>query len=82
MPVHRHLSRPPTRRLFPSLRDDMVSGAIRYYDGQVDDARYVATMARTAASLGAAILTSASAVAVIRDAREVTGARIRDMETG
>ena len=82
MPVHRHLSRGATRRLFPSLRDDMVSGAIRYYDGQVDDARYVATMARTAASLGAVVLTSASAVAVNRDAREVTGARIRDMETG
>ncbi len=82
MPVHRHLSRGATRRLFPSLRDDMVSGAIRYYDGQVDDARYVATMARTAASLGAVVLTSASAVGVNRDAREVTGARIRDMETG
>ena len=41
------------RRLFPSLREDILTGAIRYYDGQVDDARYVATMARTAASLGA-----------------------------
>jgi glycerol-3-phosphate dehydrogenase len=39
-------------------------------------------MARTAASLGAAIVTSAAAVSLLRDAREVTGARVRDMETG
>lgn len=82
MPPHRHLSRTATRRLFPSLRDDAVSGAIRYYDGQVDDARYVTTMARTAVSLGAAIATSTSAVGLLREAREVTGVRIRDMETG
>jgi len=82
MPAHRHLSRRAAHRLFPSLREDILAGAIRYYDGQVDDARYVTTMARTAASLGAAIVTSASAVAVNRDAREVTGLRVRDMETG
>src|SRR5258708_33732458 len=39
-------------------------------------------MARTAASLGAAIVTSTAAVALNRDAREVTGARVRDMESG
>ena len=38
MPGHRHLSRAGTRRLFPSLREELVAGAIRYYDGQVDDA--------------------------------------------
>jgi glycerol-3-phosphate dehydrogenase len=82
MPVHRHLSRTGAHRLFPSLREDILAGAIEYYDGQVDDARYVATMARTAASLGAAVVTSAAAVALNREAREVTGARVRDMETG
>src|SRR6266516_4570841 len=82
MPGHRHLSRAGTHRLFPSLREDLVTGAIRYYDGQVDDARYVATMARTAASLGAAIVPSARVVELVRDAREVTGAVVRDQETG
>ncbi len=82
MPPHRHLTKTSARRLFPSLREDILTGAIRYYDGQVDDARYVATMGRTAASLGASIVTSASAVALIRDAREVTGVRVRDMESG
>jgi glycerol-3-phosphate dehydrogenase len=82
MPPHRHLSLTGTRRLFPSLREDLVTGAIRYYDGQVDDARYVATMARTAASLGAAIVPSVRVVGLVRDAREVTGAVVRDQETG
>jgi glycerol-3-phosphate dehydrogenase len=82
MPPHRHLSRTGARRLFPSLREELISGAIRYYDGQVDDARYVATMARTAASLGAAVVPSARVVGLIRDAREVTGAVVRDQETG
>jgi glycerol-3-phosphate dehydrogenase len=82
MPLHRHLSRGAARRAFPSLREDALSGAIRYYDGQVDDARFVVTLARTAASLGAAVVTSARAVGLLRHAREVTGVRVRDMETG
>jgi glycerol-3-phosphate dehydrogenase len=82
LPMHRHLSRTATRRLFPSLRDDVVTGAIEYYDGQVDDARFVVTLARTAASLGATVVNSARAVGLLRDAREVTGVRVRDLETG
>src|SRR2546429_1439509 len=82
MPPHRHLSRTGARRLCPSLREELISGAIRYYDGQVDDARYVATMARTAASLGAAVVPSALVVELLRDACEVTGAVVRDQETG
>ena len=62
MPLHRHLTRDGARRLFPSLRADAVTGAIRYFDGQVDDARLVVTLARTAASLGAAVVTSARVV--------------------
>ncbi|BCJ59961.1 glycerol-3-phosphate dehydrogenase/oxidase [Micromonospora endophytica] len=80
MPLHRHLSREGTRRVFPSLRADALAGAIRYYDGQVDDARLVVTLARTAASLGAAVVSSARAVGLIRQAREVTGVRVRDLE--
>jgi glycerol-3-phosphate dehydrogenase len=81
MPFHRHLSRGAARRLFPSLRVDTLAGAIEYYDGQVDDARLVVTVARTAASLGAAVVTSARAVGLLRDAREVTGVRVRDLES-
>jgi len=82
MPAHRHLTRTAARRLFPSLREDVLTGAIEYYDGQVDDARYVATLARTAASLGATILPGVRVVGLRRDAREVTGVRARDEESG
>lgn len=82
MPMHRHLTASAARRLFPSLREDAIGGAIRYYDAQVDDARLVVTLARTAASLGAAVVTSARAVGFIRSAREVTGATVEDAESG
>ena len=81
MPLHRHLTRTAARRRFPSLRESAIAGAVQYYDGQVDDARLVATLARTAASLGAAIVTSARAVELLRDAREVTGVLVRDLES-
>uniref|UniRef100_UPI0013C34BD4 glycerol-3-phosphate dehydrogenase/oxidase n=1 Tax=Allorhizocola rhizosphaerae TaxID=1872709 RepID=UPI0013C34BD4 len=73
MPLHKHLTAAGARRLFPSLKESAVSGAIRYHDGQVDDARFVVTLARTAASLGAAVVTGVQAVGLARDAREVTG---------
>jgi glycerol-3-phosphate dehydrogenase len=82
MPLHRHLSATAVRRVFPSLRADLHGGAVQFYDAQVDDARLVVTLARTAASLGAAIATSARAVRFLRHAREVTGVRVEDAETG
>ncbi|MEU7822161.1 glycerol-3-phosphate dehydrogenase/oxidase [Catellatospora sp. NPDC049133] len=76
MPLHKHLTQHGARRLFPSLREEGLAGAIRYYDGQVDDARFVVTVARTAASLGAAVVTGAKAVGLLRQARQVTGVRV------
>jgi glycerol-3-phosphate dehydrogenase len=80
MPLHKHLTRDGARHLFPSLRADRISGAIRYFDGQVDDARLVVNLARTAASLGAAVVTSARVTGFVREAREVVGVRVRDLE--
>ncbi|MFI5958454.1 glycerol-3-phosphate dehydrogenase/oxidase [Cryptosporangium sp. NPDC051539] len=80
VPRHKHLSRTGARRLFPSLRRDALVGAIRYYDGHVDDARFVLTLARTAASYGAVTATSTRVVDLLRNAREVVGVRVRDLE--
>jgi glycerol-3-phosphate dehydrogenase len=82
MPLHRHLTTAGARRLFPSLRADVIGGAIRYFDAQVDDARLVTTLARTAAGMGAAVVTSVRATRILRAAREVTGARVEDVESG
>ncbi|GAA4594004.1 glycerol-3-phosphate dehydrogenase [Actinoplanes octamycinicus] len=81
MPLHRHLSRDGARHIFPSLRADKIAGAIRYYDGQMDDARLVVNLARTAAAQGAAVVTSARVTGFLREAREVVGVKVKDLES-
>ncbi len=77
LPRSRRISAQEARLLAPGLRGD-VRGALLSWDGQLeDDARLVATIARTAARLGADLRTRARAVeltgdrAVLRD--EITG---------
>ena len=82
VPAHKHLSRRGTLRAAPSLKDDAMVGSIRYYDGQVDDARYVATMVRTAAHYGAAAVNRLAVVDFLREGERVVGARVRETETG
>jgi len=84
VPHHRHLSARGARRRAPALAPDRLAGAMLYYDAQVDDARYALTVARTAAAHGAVVATRVSAVGLLRaaDGERVTGARVRDEETG
>jgi glycerol-3-phosphate dehydrogenase len=55
-----------------------------YYDAQVDDARHTLTVARTAAAHRAVVATRVSATELLRgpDGIRVTGARVRDEESG
>ena len=57
LPRHRHLSRKAVARIAPDFAPESIAGAISYYDCQVDDARLVLTVARTAASHGAHVAT-------------------------
>jgi len=82
LPRHRHLTRRAALRAFPGLRGDRLVGAIQYWDAQVDDARHTLTVARTAARYGAALVSSARVVGLLRDGERVLGARVRDLETG
>src|SRR5580704_15957943 len=82
VPHHRHLTTRGALRRAPALRPDRLAGAMTYYDAQVDDARYTITVARTAARHGAHVLTRTSAVSLLRDGSRVTGAVVRDEETG
>ncbi|WP_199038675.1 glycerol-3-phosphate dehydrogenase/oxidase [Glycomyces salinus] len=81
MPWHRHLGRAAAHLAFPDLAGD-VRGAIRYFDGRVDDARLVVTLARTAASLGAAVVPSVEAVDFVRADGRAAGAELVDVESG
>jgi glycerol-3-phosphate dehydrogenase len=82
VPHHRHLTTRGALRRAPALRPGRLAGAMVYYDAQVDDARYTVTVARTAARHGARIVTRASAVTLLRDGSRVTGAVVRDEESG
>src|SRR5246500_422542 len=82
VPHHRHLTTRGALRRAPALRPDRLAGAMVYYDAQVDDARYTLTVARTASRHGAHIVTRASAVSLLRDGSRVTGAVVRDEESG
>ncbi|WP_104524671.1 glycerol-3-phosphate dehydrogenase/oxidase [Blastococcus atacamensis] len=86
IPRHRHLSRRAVLEAFPALRRDVVRGAIRYYDAQVDDARHTLAVVRTAAGYGAHVLSSARVVGLLRDGdgadAPVVGARVADLTDG
>ena len=84
VPLHRHLSARGALKRAPALSPDRLAGAMLYYDAQVDDARHTLTVARTAAAHRAVIGTRVSAVGVVwsPDGSRVTGARVRDEESG
>jgi len=76
---HRHLTKRGALRIAPALRSDSLVGALQYYDAKVDDARHTMTVARTAASLGAAVASNAKVVGFLREGERVTGVKVRDM---
>ena len=83
LPFHKHVTRKGMERLFPDLRHDAAVGAIRYWDGAVDDARLVSTLIRTAVSYGAEAASRTQVVKLTKDASgRVDGAVLQDLETG
>jgi glycerol-3-phosphate dehydrogenase len=82
VPHHRHLSRRQVQTLMPSLAKDALIGGITYYDAQVDDARYVASLARTAASYGAHVASRVQVEGFIKVGERVVGVNAHDLETG
>ena len=73
---------PGARRLMPALKKDALIGALHYYDGQVDDARHTMFLSRTAAAYGAHVASRTRVVSLLREGDRVTGARVKDLETG
>ena len=82
VPVHRHLSKRKALRLVPDLRPDALTGAVQYYDCQVDDARHTMLLARTAAHHGARVVTRTRVTGFVREGERVTGVTATDLETG
>jgi len=82
LPGHKHISQKKTAEIAPSLRPDIVTGAIKYFDAQVDDARHTMMIARTAARHGAVIATNVRVESLVREGKRVLGVKARDTESG
>jgi glycerol-3-phosphate dehydrogenase len=82
LPRHKHLTRKTVARIAPDFAPESIAGAIRYYDCQVDDARLVLTIARTAAAHGAHVATRVKVTGFLREGERVVGVRARDLEAG
>lgn len=82
LPAHRHLSAAGARRAFPALRAGSLRGAVRYWDGQVDDARLVLALVRTAVGHGALAASRTRVVDLTHDGERVTGAVVEHLADG
>jgi glycerol-3-phosphate dehydrogenase len=82
LPGHRQLTRRGALALAPALKRSALTGALVYWDAQVDDARYVTTLVRTAAGFGARVASRTQVTGFLREGERVTGVQATDLETG
>jgi glycerol-3-phosphate dehydrogenase len=82
VPRHQQLSRRKALQLAPALRKDALAGALLYYDAQADDARHTMMVARTAATYGATVISSAKVTGMQHAGERVVGVHVTDVETG
>ncbi|RBP63145.1 glycerol-3-phosphate dehydrogenase [Brevibacterium sanguinis] len=82
LPLHRHLGRRALAAHVPGLAEDAAVGALEYYDAKVDDARFVMTLVRSAATFGAHAANHVRVIDYLHTGQRVSGVRARDMLTG
>ncbi|GHD47650.1 glycerol-3-phosphate dehydrogenase/oxidase [Mycetocola manganoxydans] len=82
VPHHRHLSKRQVQKSIPSLRNNAFVGGLTYYDAQVDDARYVASLVRTASSYGAHAASRVRVEGFLKVGQRVVGVKAHDLQTG
>jgi glycerol-3-phosphate dehydrogenase len=82
VPHHRHLTKRQMLKAAPSLDKDAFVGGLTYYDAQVDDARYVSTLARTASFYGAHVASRVRVEGFLKVGQRVVGVTAHDLETG
>jgi len=82
VPRHRHLTRRSCLEAVPALRADSLTGGIRYFDAQVDDARFALVLARTASAHRAVCLSAVGVVGFVHEGERIAGVRAQDLESG
>ncbi len=76
------LRREDTLKLLPTAKPQGLTGGVKYWDGQFDDARLAITLAKTAAARGALLLNYCSVTQLVHQNNRVTGLQVQDVETG
>ncbi|GAB95962.1 glycerol-3-phosphate dehydrogenase [Kineosphaera limosa] len=82
LPLQRQLTRRQALKVFPGLKPHALTGALQYYDAQVDDARFVVELVRTAASFGALVANRVEITGFLRQGERVTGVVAADKASG
>jgi glycerol-3-phosphate dehydrogenase len=78
----KYLNRYQVIRRLPAIQAVGLHGGVAYHDGQFDDARLLISLVRTAAREGAVVINYARVVRLIETNGAVSGAVVRDEETG
>ncbi len=81
-PFHKHYTLAGVQKLFPDVKPDVMVGAIRYWDGRVDDSRLTLTLIRTAVEYGALAANRVRVTDFVKTNGRVSGAEVTDLETG
>ncbi len=81
-PFHKHYTLAGVQKLFPDVKPDVMVGAIRYWDGRVDDSRLTLTLIRTAVEYGALAANRVRVTDFVKTNGRVSGADVTDLETG
>ncbi|MCI2957869.1 glycerol-3-phosphate dehydrogenase/oxidase [Agromyces atrinae] len=82
VPHHCHLSKRQVQKSIPSLADGALIGGLTYYDAQVDDARYVSSLVRTASFYGAHVASRVRVEGFVKVGQRVVGVKAHDLQTG
>lgn len=82
VPGHRQLTKGQALKACPSMRKESLVGAVQYYDAQVDDARFVTALVRTAAGYGALAANRCRVVGFNKEGERVVGATVADLDAG
>jgi glycerol-3-phosphate dehydrogenase len=76
------LSRERAMQLMPNVQASGLTGGVKYWDGQFDDARLALAIAKTAAQQGALIVNYCAATGLIHENGKLVGLTVQDRETG
>ncbi len=76
------LNRSETLGLLPTAQPAHLTGGVKYWDGQFDDARLALALAKTAAAKGALLVNYCAAKQLVHEDGKVTGLTAQDTETG